>query len=55
LNEFIDWYNGMIHGALWIEIGENPRDAFEKKMPPESILGLSYKMYGDHNGSTRFK
>jgi len=27
LNEFIDWYNDLIHGALWIEIGETPKKA----------------------------
>jgi len=55
LNEFIDWYNDLIHGALWIEIGETPKKAFERKMPPESILGLFWKMDGDHNGSARLK
>ena len=55
MNEFIDWYNDLIHGALWIEIGETPKKAFERKMPPESILGLFWKMDGDHNGSARLK
>jgi len=35
LNEFINWYNNLIHGALWLEIGENPKNAFERKMPPK--------------------
>ncbi|MCD6370106.1 MAG: hypothetical protein J7L63_01220 [Thermoplasmata archaeon] len=26
--------------SLWLEIGENPRDAFIRKAPPESLLGI---------------
>jgi transposase InsO family protein len=40
MDEFIEWYNRRIHGSLWLEIGENPNDAFIRKAPPESLLGL---------------
>lgn len=40
LREFIDWYNGEIHDALWLEMFETPREAFQRKLPPEVLLGL---------------
>ncbi len=44
INEFIEWYNNRIHGALWLEIGERPEEAFIRKLPPENLLGLFMKM-----------
>ena len=46
MDEFISWYNHRIHGALWLEIGERPEEAFWRKLPPESLLGLFLKMNG---------
>ena len=40
IQQFIDWYNARIHGALWLEIGEKPKEAFIRKLPPENLLGL---------------
>jgi transposase InsO family protein len=40
LGEFIDWYNGEIHDALWLEMYETPQEAFQRKLPPEVLLGL---------------
>jgi putative transposase len=40
LREFIDWYNGEIHDALWLEMFETPKQAFQRKLPPEVLLGL---------------
>ena len=38
--EFIEWYNDRIHGALKLEWGETPNEAFVRKMRPESLLGM---------------
>ncbi len=40
LEEFIEWYNDEIHDALWVEMFETPKKAFQRKLPPESLLGL---------------
>jgi len=45
IREFIDWYNDRMHGALWMEIGECPRDAVLRKNRPESILGLFWRIF----------
>ncbi len=42
MDEFVRWYNRRIHGALWLEIGENPEEAFIRKAPPESLIGLFF-------------
>ena len=44
IHDFISWYNNRIHGALWLEIGERPKEAFWRKLPPESLLGLFLEM-----------
>ncbi len=44
--DFASWYNRRIHGALWLEIGETPEQAFQRKMLPESMLGLFSKLNG---------
>jgi transposase InsO family protein len=42
LEEFIEWYNHAIHGALWDL--ECPSEAFQRKMPPEALLGLHERL-----------
>ncbi len=39
LDEFIDWHNDQIHDSLWVELFETPREAWQRKMPPEVQLG----------------
>ena len=43
IHEFIDWYNERMHGALWMDIGECPKDAVWRKNRPESIFGLFWR------------
>jgi len=38
--EFRTWYNDRLHGALWVDFGECPKEALIRKLQPESILGL---------------
>jgi hypothetical protein len=38
LTKWIEWKNDEVHGALWAL--ETPREAFQRKLPPESLLGL---------------
>lgn len=45
-DEFKDWYNDRLHGALKLEWGETPNEAFIRKLQPESILGLVFKALG---------
>jgi transposase InsO family protein len=40
LKEFIEWANDEIHTALWLEMFETPKMAFQRKLPPEVLLGL---------------
>jgi len=42
LQEWIDWYNNRLHGALNLEWAETPNEAFIRKMPPESLIGLMF-------------
>jgi len=37
---FPEWYNNRIHGALDLEIGETPNEAFIRKQRGASILGV---------------
>lgn len=39
LEEFIEWHNDQIHDSLWVEMFETPREAWQRKMPPEVQLG----------------
>ncbi len=41
--EFVKWYNRRIHGALDLEIGETPEEAFTRKLRPVSLCGLFWK------------
>jgi hypothetical protein len=38
LEAWIAWKNDEVHGALWAL--ETPREAFQRKLPPETLLGL---------------
>ena len=40
IDQFLNWYNDRIHGALWLEFGETPKEAVIRKLPPECLLGL---------------
>ena len=31
VDEFVNWYNSRLHGALWFEIGENQNEVFSAK------------------------
>ena len=37
---FVEWYNNRIHGALDLECGETPNEAFVRKLRSGSILGM---------------
>ncbi len=41
--EFMEWYNDRIHGALRLDWGETPSEAFIRKMQPESLLGIFFR------------
>lgn len=43
LQEWIDWYNHRLHGALKLEWAETPTEAFQRKLRPESMIGLMFK------------
>lgn len=43
LQEWIDWYNNRLHGALKLEWAETPNQAFQRKLRPESLLGMIFK------------
>lgn len=40
IDNFLQWYNDRIHGALWLKFGETPAEATFRKLQPESIIGL---------------
>lgn len=42
--EFASWYNRRIHGALLLEYGETPSEAFMRKQRPEVLVGLFSRM-----------
>jgi putative transposase len=42
LDGWIGWYNHAIHGALWDM--ECPAEAFQRKLPPEALLGLHTRL-----------
>ena len=44
LVEFIDWYNDQIHGSLWVELFETPSAAWQRKLPPDVLLGLHLRV-----------
>lgn len=43
--EFMVWYNNRIHGALDLEIGETPDEAFVRRLRPEGLLGLFFRNF----------
>jgi len=46
IEEFVDWYNNRPHGSLNFEELETPEQAFWRKMPPEAIFGICYRLFG---------
>ena len=40
LDEFIEWYNNRLHGALDLYNAETPYQAVIRKCPPEALLGM---------------
>jgi putative transposase len=40
---FATWYNNRIHGALDLETGETPQEAFIRKLRPQTLCGLFWK------------
>lgn len=42
-NEFMNWYNNRLHGALDLDNAETPNEAFIRKMRYEAILGMFFK------------
>lgn len=43
--EFMEWYNNRIHGALDLEIGETPNEAFVRRLRPAVLLGLFFRTF----------
>ena len=43
LEDYIKWYNNRLHGALMLEWAETPNEAFIRKMPEESLIGVIFK------------
>ncbi|HUI38625.1 MAG TPA: IS481 family transposase, partial [Thermoplasmata archaeon] len=44
LDQFIAWYNDQIHGSLRTDRFETPIEAWQRKMPPEVLLGLHLRV-----------
>ena len=42
-DEFMNWYNNRIHGALELNHLETPSEAFIRKLRPEVLIGLFFK------------
>jgi putative transposase len=40
---FVEWYNRRIHGALDLESGETPGEAFIRRLRPHCLCGLFWK------------
>ena len=43
LQEYINWYNDRLHGALRLDWAETPNEAFLRKARPESLVGMMFK------------
>jgi len=43
LQEWIDWYNNRLHGALKLEWAETPTEAFQRKLRPECLVGMMFR------------
>lgn len=43
LQAWINWYNNRLHGALNLEWAETPTEAFQRKLKPESLLGMMFR------------
>jgi putative transposase len=44
--DFASWYNNRLHGSLWLEMGERPNEAFQRKLKPECLLWLFFRLTG---------
>lgn len=48
LDQFLDWYNDQVHGALWTDddlgIYETPRQALQRKLPVETLVFLRSRL-----------
>lgn len=42
LQDYIDWYNNRLHGALRLDWAETPNEAFLRKARPESLIGMVF-------------
>ena len=47
IDEFIQWHNQRMHGALWVDIGECPQNAVFQKSNPANLLGLFARWFND--------
>lgn len=47
LGAFLEWYNAQIHDALWVEVFETPSEAWQRKLPPDVLLGLHLRSIGE--------
>ena len=45
-DDWKNWYNRRLHGALNLEWAESPLEAFQRKMLPEEMLGLFFQKSG---------
>ena len=43
LKAWIKWYNNRLHGALNLDWAETPNQAFIRKLPPETLIGLMFR------------
>ena len=43
LEEYINWYNNRLHGALCLKWAETPNEAFLRKARPESLVGMVFR------------
>lgn len=52
LEEWVAWYNRQIHDELWVEMYETPDEAWSRKLPQESMLGLFFRSIGEEGAPT---
>ena len=43
--EFTEWYNNRLHGALDLDNAETPNEAFLRKLRPEALLGTFFRNF----------
>ena len=47
IEEFIQWYNRRMHGALWVVIGECPQEAVFRKSNHANLLALFARWFDE--------